>query len=260
MSAHVGTIEETRPASRRSVLRRLSWREREGRVALRPAVVGIVVTALAMATIGAVGFAALSIKPPRWWVVAADVGPDAQERGIALENAITNILHTRRATDEVWTVELTQREANAWLASRLVKWNDNRSFAWVPEKTEWRVVFEGGRVGVAVRNWPGTGGLVLSAMAEPRVADDGTMQLSSVRFAVGEMGVPNAFAGAYLSERPDIEAQIGEVAQRLGEIGRLDAPSEFAIDEARRVRILGIEATRGRLRLRCSIEKRSAGA
>ncbi|HLP83860.1 MAG TPA: hypothetical protein VK157_05880, partial [Phycisphaerales bacterium] len=102
-----------------------AWRpslRRSGRTLVLLALV--VVAALTMVLAGV----AHARRAPAWWRVDAPTAAMA-EQAESFEHAVLAQMTLVRATEESWSVALSEEDINAWLATRLKPWMENRGLA-----------------------------------------------------------------------------------------------------------------------------------
>jgi hypothetical protein len=137
---------------------------------------------------------ALSRREPEWWYRPDAGTPLAAER---VENQVVSELSLARPAQETgpyrsggWTLEVTQAEANAWLATRLRLWVENRGGRWPAQVEGVSVAFRPGRVLLGVKLGEGYGGRVVSGAASPEVREDGSVWLRVEGVSLGGLPVP----------------------------------------------------------------------
>ncbi|MDX2115659.1 MAG: hypothetical protein SFZ24_08580 [Planctomycetota bacterium] len=191
----------------------------------------------------------LASRPPAWWSALPSERPDAPDRAAALENGALTALHTFRAPDETWTVELKQDDANAWIAHRLARWLENRALAGPETRTALsaaRLSFESDRVRAALP----AAGRVITLSVRLAVSDDGALYARDVRLAVGSLPVP-AWALKRLSGLDEARADPALIEILAGRTP-LVRPAELVLEDGRTIRLLEIRAHHGTLRLTCA--------
>src|ERR1041385_5952442 len=95
---------------------------RRSKRAIFLAVSALVVLIVAVA---GVSWWAASSTPAYWQQIDRD-DPRVVQRGAAVENFISTQATSARPDMERWSIELTQEQVNAWLATRLPMWLANQ--------------------------------------------------------------------------------------------------------------------------------------
>jgi hypothetical protein len=179
---------------------------------------------------------------PGWWGRVDTINPaDPQviEQAERFENAITTQLTAMRdQEDPKWAVAITQEQANAWLAVRLVETINTHmgSDAW-PEHVMWvRVEIKDDRLTIGVRMAHTTGSMVVWGRVSLEVNAEGALwaQLSGIHIGTtpAAMWLVSAMsAGEGVSDR----VHIGSASIKLGD-GRI-------------AEIIGVRVSGGRLEL-----------
>lgn len=66
------------------------------------------------------------LRPPGWWSAAGDTSPEAEARGVGLENAMVREVTLVREAADPWGFVVADEDLNAWLANRLEPWLRSR--------------------------------------------------------------------------------------------------------------------------------------
>lgn len=195
----------------------------------------------AITLVCAAGFslvALLALRVPPWFS-PAPVTAETSAIGEGFERRVLSEVSAAHRFNEPWTLSLTSVEAEAWLNGRLPTWLENQG----AKRPGWfgaaGVSFAAGeaRVGVGVAAQGGPP--VISLVAPTR-----TEGAPSLR--VGTLPAPKWFA-EWLA--PGLHEQLDKVRGQGEPAGQ--GLATFRLDDGRRVRITGIEATEGTLTLHC---------
>jgi hypothetical protein len=241
---------------------------------------------LAAATLGAGAIAlafavsaTLTRAAPSWWInPTADAATEA--RATALENAAVSQLYLARDaaknptpedarwSSEPWSVALDETDVNAWLAARLPKWVEGQPGmpAWPETMSQLQIRLESGAIRAGVRVETETGNAprnarnadyrFITASFVPVVDADGSLWLTAswvhmgrlpvpAAWVIGDAGASNGILPPELTGRPEAALFVG-IAQ--GEAPFATTPV-LALENNRRVRLLGIRVRDGRLEL-----------
>ncbi len=200
-------------------------------------------------TLLALGALALARAAPAWWASAAVApGPERSAAAEAVERGVSAALYGHAADRALWTVELKQADANAWLAERLGRWAENRGIELPVRAGEVRARFGDGVIAVGIEREGAAIGRVVSVELSPRVDGDGALMIDGARVAAGRLPIP----GALMPGRHD--ARGGSV---LGELlaGRgVSRAAAVVLDDGRRVVIRSISVSPGAVRVTCATE------
>ncbi len=204
-----------------------------------------------------VGLYLLSGREPAWWYRPDARTPLAAER---LENQVVSELSLARPAERLgpyrsgeWTLEVTEEEANAWLATRLRAWVENRAGRWPGEVEGVRAAFRPGMVLLGARLDESYGGRVVSGAAVPRIEPGGALWLRTEGMSLGGLPLPS---GVLLDRlRSMVHAGGAEVVAALDGQAPLLPDAVVPMDDGRRVRITRIEVREGVLVLTCRTEK-----
>ena len=204
------------------------------RATLACLLVGFVVVVI----VGGVLYARVTAEPT-WWTPALAGDAGAAALAEEAEKGLTRVLSRERLTGEAWTVELTEAQANAWLATRLERWATSQHADWPQRMRGVRVEFEPGTVIVGVAVDVGGSTRYVSLALEPTDAEEteAAFRLGSAK--VGVQSVPittlRSVAGDVLAD-----SSVPEEVRRVIQEGVIELPDAFAVDDARRVSIRGI--------------------
>jgi len=202
------------------------------------AMVAAVVVAVAVRSISSAS------RAPVWWEPAGKLEVDAADRAEGLERGVMRALYEVRPSNEPWTVELREADANAWLARRLDRWLRNREIKNPAEA--WRVKFADGRVLAGAKASMATGRYPWVSLT-PEVTADGKLMLSSARWGIGRTEFSTADSVATM-----IESALGNDAARVMAMMRGDeavGDAMVKLDDGRRVELQRIEVGDGWVRL-----------
>src|SRR5690606_3130513 len=125
----------------------------EQRCGLRRWVIGSGALLVAVVTCSVAVAMTLADQTPVWWRTVRGDDPRTRARGIEVENRTGNLIYQIRPADaaavdryrsEVWTVEFSAPEANAWLNARLPGWLASQwdERVWPGEMSEVQVEFK----------------------------------------------------------------------------------------------------------------------
>lgn len=232
---------------------------------------------LALAILGA-AFIFLSTRmasKPRWWSDHPIAGPEVAEE---VESGMLRHLTAVRAADpaftptrdvawrsERWSISLSQDDANAWLAARLPEYlaNQQPPIRWPREVEDVRVWFNDGRVTLAAKLRQNGAVHYVGTTLKPTIRPDGSMWMPSEGLRVGDLSAPAWSLGAARSlcgdPIPDNIASLPEIRTMLGAFEN-DNPvlrdAVVRLEGGRRVRLLSIVPSNGRLTITCLTEKR----
>ncbi len=198
---------------------------------------------------------AISRATPGWYVAAP--GPRAAAMGERVENIVVSELSMARPAEgagayrsATWEMVILEDEANAWLATRLRGWAENRGAAWPASISGVRVAFEPGLVRVGASVVEDGASRVVSAGATPEVRDDG-LWLRVSGLAVGGLPLPTG----YVMSRLEPMLGAGDVGAMLAGKRAALSPPVLKMDDRRVVRVLGVTVEDGAVRVVCRTEK-----
>lgn len=192
---------------------------------------------------------------PGWWAESGRLPADAAERAEALERGITRAIHEPRAPDEPWTVSLTEADANAWLAHRMLAWAANRGMEWESFFSDDRAEpprahFEDGRICIGVVVRTGWGRRVLVVSFAPKVSADSTdrpiLLATDARFAIGRFSLDHRDARRGIIENLPVRMS-PEVQGMLDGVQPIVSPAVLDLDGSRRISLLDLRVEPGRL-------------
>jgi len=201
----------------------------------------------------------LSFQRPEWWHVVPADAPATRAQAEQVENGVVSELSRARPAEasgpyrsHEWTLEITEAEANAWLASRAKSWVRNRGEEWPAVVDGIQVSFRPGTIAIGVHLEQSGMNRVVSVEGMPEVRD-GAVWVKVDRMAVGGLPLPRAVVMDQLG------SLVGEsTADLLDAIeGRRPVLDEaiLELDGGRHVRITGVRAEAGRVVLVCRTEK-----
>jgi len=221
-------------AAARSVQRKPS----RGRVVLRATLACLLVGFVLVVIVGWVLYARVTAEPA-WWTPALASDAGAAALAEEAEKGLTRVLSRERMPEEAWTVELTEEQANAWLATRLERWATSQHADWPALLRGVRVEFEPGTMIIGVAVDVGGSTRYVSLALEPTDAEEADAALRLVSAKVGVQSVPittlRSVAGDILAE-----SSVPDDVWRVIQEGMIDLPDAFAVDDARRVSIRGL--------------------
>ncbi|MFG0284133.1 MAG: hypothetical protein ACF8R7_06890 [Phycisphaerales bacterium JB039] len=248
----------------------------EGRRGLRARrwIIGLSALFVALVTCIVAVAATLADQAPVWWRSVRIDDPRTTAIGVALENRTSNALYEVRPADsdagaryqsEVWTVEVTAREANAWLNARLPGWLASQwnQSVWPGEMSEIQVEFRddeialGARVNVAGRF------RYFTATIDAEIGPDGALWVPARWISVGRLAAPGPWIIEHADRRrdqfiPDDFRDLPETAAMFRAFAG-EAPivqdAVVTLGDGRVVRLLSMRAEGGRLRITCRTER-----
>jgi hypothetical protein len=201
---------------------------------------------------------------PDWWQFAvppSSRNPATRANAQDVEHAIVAQLTYVRATPEPWSVSMSRRDACDWLAARFPQWLTHQELQhrWPASLGTVRVAFEEERLyaGAMVRH--NGQDMLIWALLKPKLDDAGALWLPAERIGIGKLSLPRDAALARLThahEDPQDDLVSPQVradpafASLLRILEGKDPALRQAIvkvDDARRVRLLALRASQGRL-------------
>ncbi len=213
------------------------------------AVLAIVVAAALI--IGALIIVPRLTAEPEWWTPTLAADADAARLAEDAEEGMTRVLSKDREPGQAWTIELTEDQANAWLATRLERWARSQHKELPGAIRGVRVSFDSGVITIGVAADVASSTRYASVTIEPHSAPDGPVRLRLVGARLGVQPVPLSALRAALADhlpRGSLPPALTE-AIRAGES---DLPELFAIDADRSVRVIAITAEPSRLLITCA--------
>jgi hypothetical protein len=197
-------------------------------------------------------------RNPSWWRDVKPLDPETSYTAEQVENGVVTQLSLARPADgeskgyksQPWSVSLTDSDANAWLATRLKQWTENRGVAWPAGISDPQVSFSEGVVHLGVR----THGQVVSVALAPTFRPDGSLWLAVEGTALGGLPLPtdhvltNIESGA---RTPKTQHAL-DIIQ--GKEALLKDPV-IKLEDGRVVRLLKLIPKDGRLEVTCRTEK-----
>jgi hypothetical protein len=174
----------------------------------------------------------LALRTPAWWSPIPRSDQSAAERGAQVEQALVSEFTRVRADAPEWSIRIEERDANAWLATRLPAWLESRG---LPQAGPVQALMGPGwmRVGVELPQ------AIVWWQAAP-VAQAGGWKLEGLRMGAGRLPLP----GSGLVALPGIDR------------ANLEGPIRLA--DGRQVRVLDLEVLPGEVRLRLRTEPAQA--
>jgi hypothetical protein len=202
----------------------------------------------------------LSFQRPEWWHVVPADAPATRAQAEQVENGVVSELSRARPAEATgpyrsheWALEVTEAEANAWLASRAKGWVRNRGEEWPAVVDGIQVSFRPGAVAIGVHLEQSGMNRVVSVAGMPEVRD-GAVWVKVERMAVGGLPLPRWVVLDQLRSLLGGEAS-SEVLEAME--GRRPVLDEaiLELDGGRHVRITAVRAEAGRVVLMCRTEK-----
>jgi hypothetical protein len=240
---------------------------------LRRWVIGAGALAVALVTCSVALAMTLADQTPVWWRSVRGDDPKTLARGIEVENRTGNIIYKVRPADtaapdryqsEVWTVDFSAPEANAWLNARLPGWLGSQweESVWPSEMSEVQVEFRDGLVAVGARITLGGRQRYFTATIEPQIHADGSLWLPARWVSVGRLAAPGDWVVEYAGRRR--EQFVPEDLKDLPETATMfrafagEAPmardAVVTLGDGRVVRLLAMAPADGRLQFVCRTE------
>lgn len=131
-------------------------------------------------------------QTPEWWSPADPAAPANVTLGEYVENTVVTQFHKARpAGDATWTLDLSEEWINAWLATRLPRWAENRDLRWRLSVSEAHTAIESDRVRLGLRyGSDGPDAPAYSVEWRPVVESPGRMRVEVLRLARGRLALP----------------------------------------------------------------------
>ncbi|MBK7403239.1 MAG: hypothetical protein IPJ41_01065 [Phycisphaerales bacterium] len=242
-----------------------SARHRNPRRRARRWIVGLgVLVVTGACTLLLVGIA-LSAAAPDWWRQPDPTNPRTIQKAEDVETGVVNVIYEVRDDPQApWSVTLRAPDANAWLNTRLEQWlaNADAEFDWPSELESLQVEFDDGLIQVGVEVRDGDKSRILSATLRPSLHEDGSLWVLAETIRVGRLPIPAGWladrAGAIATElapRRFVETpEVDRLLRALIGDRPLEAEPIVELGDGRRVRLLGIETSHGKLRVTCRTE------
>lgn len=211
---------------------------------------------------------------PAWWPRPPADSTFVATQAESLENAALAQASLVRSLDplapsgvwfsEPWSVAISESDANAWLATRLPRWLENRypGAAWATPLSEVRVRFRDSCVDVGARFKASSASRIAGATLHPRMNQDGSLWAPASTVFAGRAGFPasavlkglrgrvNSVLPKGVQELPELDALLLTL---LGEHAAAEKPM-LRVDHGRRVRLLDIRVCEDRIELTCRTE------
>ncbi len=223
--------------------------------------------------------ALLAQATPAWWVEPGTAplgtalpGPasstaaepataqSAIERGRAVEEAISRLLSSA-TPGTVTRTALYERDANAWLETRLPRWLEAEETPWPDEVSSLRVRATEGRMQLAVRVTTEGWSRVVTLTIEPSLDEQGRLWAPAQALHVGRLRLPLALILGEIETSTRLPAQWRDdprtrfaVSVFAGESPLVESPV-VRIDD-RRLRLTELECVSGRFDLAYEVERR----
>jgi uncharacterized protein YpmS len=225
---------------------------------------------------GVLGALALTRAAPTWWRTVLREDPATVSLAQETETWAINLAHDSEKLpltenpdgvwrSEVWRLELTSAEVNAWLNVRLPKWlaNQKDQFRWPAEVSDVQVEFHDDRITLGARVRAGQRHQVLTATLMPRLETDGRLYLPAQSVNIGRLSIPANWVLEPV--RANAESYIPSQLRRLPEtelffdaFGGAEPLLQKAmvrLGDGRRIRVLKVEPRNGRIQVFCQTER-----
>jgi len=242
---------------------------------------------IALTSVALLSASFLASRAPAWWPVRSNPRTEAVIAA-DLENAVVNQLHAARPmegpsegqklsesagqtegqptgwTSALWSVSLSESDANAWLAARLPKWlaNQDDPIEWPAELSVVQSGFEEGRLQVGAQVLDGRQTRYVSCQLRLWIDDRGRLWAPADWVRLGRLAVPaewiveRAFGAAKPISRTIGAAHASQrVAAALrGEEPLLDNPV-LKLADGRHVRLVRLLLKNGHVEITCRTER-----
>ncbi len=210
----------------------------------------------ALITAAIIGGWWLSRLTPRWWLELDAQDPKLRATAESVENGMTTVLSAARPSvpgsrsSLRWTMTLNDRDASAWLTSRLPAWVEHQmgERAWPKGVSQAQVVFEDGAIIVGARMMTGSTERYVSISFSPRVDEAGRLWIESAGARVGELPAPLSTALSPLDRSSNAMLRRLAIVLRGGEA--INDPV-IPLADQRHVRIVGVRVSPGVLTVEC---------
>jgi len=201
----------------------------------------------------------LSQQRPEWWH-EVPLDEPTQVQAEQVENTVVSELSRARPAEapgpyrsREWQLEVSEEEANAWLATRLKGWVANRDGHWPQAIDGVQVALEPGQVRVGIHLVQGGFDRVVTVTGLPEIRDGGVW-LNISGMALGGLPLPREFLLDQFGSMVRGDSTDDILAALEGQRPALDRPV-IELDNGRLVRITGVRVDAGRLVLTCRTEK-----
>jgi len=181
---------------------------------------------------------------PEYWSPLDATDPQVQRTGEVIEQQVTSTTTRVRPAADAWTLELTQDEANAWLASRMPKWLENQNVdrTLIEQLRRSMVRFQPDRVELAVQGLFGE--RVLRAIYAPGEPVDDLATLKLTGLMTGRIALPvETVLDKVAAAEPRFDAQARSMLE--------NPPLLVPLGDGRVVQCERIEVGDGTIRLTC---------
>ncbi len=239
----------------------MSTRRRSFRRLLLRTLLAAILLLLIIAAVAYFSLTHYASRPPDWWQPPSPTDPATIDTAKAVENGVTTLLHEHRPPSQTWTMQLSEHDANAWLAARLKDWFENQSSdsRWPSEVTAVLLKADRGSINLGVRTLSRGSANVLSVALVPRIDTDGSLWLPARSFHVGQLAVPSAWA-LRAADSP-LRRVLPPAIERSSEFGSIlgvlagDEPLTrspiLKLSDGRRVHVTGIAVELGQIFVTC---------
>ncbi|MEO1131010.1 MAG: hypothetical protein AAFX05_15060 [Planctomycetota bacterium] len=221
--------------------------------------VGLVVVALG--TLASLGAVALSRSTPSWWTSVTPDDPATIASAESLERRVSSEMTLPRS-DEVWTLEISEASANAWLNVRLPMWLSNHDMRWPGRIGRIAVDFRDDAIVVGAEVLDAeSDGQIVGATLTPHIGASGGLGVSVRSLHVGALMLPGRLRAAHiehlLPEDMLRDPEGRQVLEALVDGVALTERAEVSVDDLRLVRLRDVNVESGVLRLTCVTEVRT---
>lgn len=199
----------------------------------------------------------LALSPPSWY---APPDPKAAEsQGVKLENAVATQASlvrndsnsTPTSLGHEWSVSISQADANDWLASRLADWSRSRDIKLPSNLQHPQVAFAPHRITIAGQVTLGGSTRVVAIDFSPRIAAAGELYSQLAGARLGRLPLP-------IESILQLDWEVGKekvTPQNIHDILAGNRPlmqePQVSLADGRRVQLLDISPTSGRLEIKC---------
>lgn len=200
-------------------------------------VAALIVVAL---IVGTVLFLHWSRKPPVWYQPPPADSPQVMKQADDFEYNLLAEAQSIRPVTEQWQVDVSQRDLNAWLASRLPQWlNQQQGVEWPEDLKPPQVRLDGENLHLAIDAGPKTGGRVFTLTINPQMRDE-QLWLDLQGVSAGRLPVSGAPAQVVIElVRTLAPGGDHEVTEALARIlaGRQGVDPTMELSDGRRIRL-----------------------